>query len=116
MKVGGAPCRVLLLGYGGANNTGADIRTITIIDDLRRVLGNEIVITVATRNREKSLRVIKEYDFPKVVQVRYLIPAFIWRLIKSQDVVMLTQGRTFKDNWGSPLLYLVLWGVWCEAL
>ncbi len=115
MKVGGNPCRVLLLGYGGANNTGADIRTITIIDDLRRVLGDEIVITVATLNRENSLRIIKENDFLKVVQVPYLFPVFIWRLIKSQDVVMLTEGSTFKDNWGSPLLYLFLWGAWCAA-
>lgn len=114
MKV--ANCsRVLLLGYGGANNTGADIRTITIIDDLRRTLGDKVVITVATLNRENSLRIIKESAYLKVVQVPYLFPAFIWRLIRDQDVVMLTEGSTFKDNWGSPLLYLFLWGAWSAA-
>lgn len=103
---------VLLLGYGGANNTGADVRVLSIIDDLRSVFGSHVNLTVGTLSREKTLRSIKEGDSLKVVQIPYVFPFFIWKLVSRHDVIMLVEGSTFKDNWSSVLLYLFLWGAW----
>ena len=40
--------KVLLVGYNGANNTGAEARLLAIIEDIRAVMGDETLITVPT--------------------------------------------------------------------
>ncbi len=40
--------KVLLMGYNGANNTGSETRLISIIEDVKRVLGPEVCITIPT--------------------------------------------------------------------
>ena len=45
----------LLVGYNGANNTGAEAKLLAIIDELLMVLGPETCITVPSLN-EANLR------------------------------------------------------------
>lgn len=106
------PLNVLLLGYGGANNTGAEIRVLTIIDDVRAAFGDSTNITLATLNREKTLQVVSEAGPVSVEEFPHVFPLTIWRLTKRHDIVLLVEGSTFKDSWSSALLYLFLWGAW----
>ncbi len=54
------PARVLLVGYNGANNTGSESRLLSIIEDVRAVLGPEAVITIHTLNAANLRRYIEE--------------------------------------------------------
>ena len=45
--------KVLLVGYNGANNTGSEARLLTIIEDVRSLLGPDTEITVPTLNEDK---------------------------------------------------------------
>lgn len=107
-----APPSILLVGYGGANNTGAEVRTLTIVDDLRAVFGEDVPITIGTLNRKNTLRILEESQTLKVLQVPYVCVAAIWRVTKQHDIAMLVEGSTFKDSWSSALLYVFLWGAW----
>ena len=51
--------KVMLMGYNGANNTGSETRLISIIGDVRKVLGPDVQITIPTLN-EKNLRSISK--------------------------------------------------------
>lgn len=104
--------RVLLLGYGGANNTGAEIRILTIIDDVRAVFGPDVEITVASADAERSRRVVGNDTNLVVEQVPYLFARAIWRMAGRHDLLMLVEGSTFKQNWSRALLWLFLWGAW----
>ncbi len=107
-----APPSIILVGYGGANNTGAEVRTLTIVDDLHAVFGENVPITVGTLNRKNTLRTIEESRTLTVLQVPYVCVAAIWRATKQYDIAMLVEGSTFKDSWSSALLYVFLWGAW----
>lgn len=104
--------RVLLLGYGGANNTGADIRTLTIIEDVQAVFGPDVPITVGTVDPVRMRTVVRETATVKVARIPYVFVAETWRQAAKHDVTILVEGSTFKDNWSSALLYLFLWGAW----
>ena len=38
--------KVLLVGYNGANNTGSEARLLSIIEDVRAILGPKAIISV----------------------------------------------------------------------
>ena len=48
------------MGYNGANNTGFETRLISIINDVKKVIGSEVIITIPTLNEENLRRYIKE--------------------------------------------------------
>jgi hypothetical protein len=52
--------RVLMLGYSGANNTGAEALRLADIEDVRAVLGPQAVITIPSINPPNLRRYIKE--------------------------------------------------------
>ena len=104
----GSHPRVLLLGYGGANNTGAEIRILTIVEDVRAAFGMDATITVGTVNPEKTRRFLPESDALRLARIPYVFPAAVWRLARDHDVTLLVEGSTFKENWSSALLYLFL--------
>ena len=110
------PLRVLLLGYGGANNTGSEVRILTIIDDVRAAMGDQVIITVASVSPEKTRRFLSERENLRIVRIPYVFPFAIWRLTRVHDLTLLVEGSTFKDNWGSALLYAFLWAAWCSRL
>ena len=103
---------ILLLGYGGANNTGAEIRILTIIDDVRAVFGPDATITVVSADAARSTAVIGPRANLVVQQVPHLFVPAIWRLAGRNDLLLLVEGSTFKQNWSSALLWLFLWGAW----
>lgn len=60
---------VLLVGYNGANNTGSEARLLTIIEELRTVLGHDVWITVPTLNAHNLRRYIAETPTLRIAPV-----------------------------------------------
>ncbi len=100
--------RVLLVGYNGANNTGAEALLLSDIEDVRAVLGSEARITVPTLNERNLRRYLKEDPYLDIVPIPSLFFAVVHRLIKAHDMLFLVEGSTYMDTWASALLWAFL--------
>ncbi len=101
--------KVLLVGYNGANNTGAEAKLLVIIDELRRVMGPEAELQVATLNEANIRRYLQEGPNLTIKPLRpALFPLDTRTLVKQTDLVLLVEGSTYMDTWGSPLLWYYL--------
>jgi polysaccharide pyruvyl transferase WcaK-like protein len=105
--------RVLAIGYSGANNTGAEALLLADVEDLRAVLGPRASITVPSLNVGNLRRYLREGSGLSIVRMPYVFPATVWRLVRQHDVLVLVEGSTFMDTWGSPLLWYFLWAARC---
>ena len=100
---GGAP-RVLLVGYNGANNTGSEARLLSIIDDVRAVLGPEALITVPTLNEKNLRRYLKEGPNLRIAPIPSIYFFAEKRLVRDHDLIMLVEGSCYMDTWTTALL------------
>jgi polysaccharide pyruvyl transferase WcaK-like protein len=101
--------KVLLVGYNGANNTGAEAKLLVVIDELRQVMSSEVELTVPTLNEANIRRYITEGPNLKIKPVRpALFPIDIRKLVKETDLVILVEGSTYMDTWGAALLWSYL--------
>ena len=107
--------RVLMVGYNGANNTGAEALLQADIDDVRAVLGPDARITVPTLNEANLRRYLKESPTLAIAPMPTLFFGTIRRRVKDSDLVLLVEGSTYMDTWGSPLLWAFLWATTCAA-
>ena len=107
--------KVLLLGYNGANNTGSEARLLSIIGDIRSILGPEALITVPTLNEANLRRYLKEDKFLKIAPISSIFFFDIRRLVKEHDVLILVEGSCYMDTWTSALLWAFLWGTRCAS-
>lgn len=96
---------VLLVGYNGANNTGSEARLLSIIDDVRSVLGPEARITVPTLNEKNLRRYLKEGPNLRIEAVPSIFFFALRRLVKQNDLVMLVEGSCYMDTWTTALLW-----------
>ena len=101
--------KVLLMGYNGANNTGSETRLISIIEDVRRVLGSEVCITIPTLNEKNLRRYIKEESNLIIAPVPSIYFFALRKLVKEQDLILLVEGSCYMDTWTSALLWAFLW-------
>jgi polysaccharide pyruvyl transferase WcaK-like protein len=105
--------KVLLLGYNGANNTGSEARLLSIIGDVRTILGPKALITVPTLNEVNLRRYIKEDEFLKIAPISSIFFFDIRRLVKEHDILVLVEGSCYMDTWTSALLWAFLWATRC---
>ena len=105
--------RVLLLGYNGANNTGSEARLLAIINDIRAILGPEVLITVPTLNKENLERYLKEDRFLKIAPISSIFFFDIRKLVREHDILLLVEGSCYMDTWTSALLWAFLWATKC---
>ena len=101
--------KILLVGYNGANNTGAEAKLLAIIKEVRSVIGPDACITVPSLNEANLRRYLKEGPTLKIKSVRPSI--FFWdirKLVKENDLIMLVEGSCYMDTWGSALLWFYL--------
>ena len=103
------PPRVLLVGYNGANNTGSESRLLSIIEDVRAVLGPEAVITIPTLNPVNLCRYIEETPNQVIAPVPSIYFGALKRLVRQNDLVLLVEGSCYMDTWTSALLWAFLW-------
>jgi len=107
--------KVLLMGYNGANNTGSETRLISIIEDVRNVLGNDVELTIPTLNEKNLRRYIEEDEHLKIVPIPSIYFFALKNIIKKQDLVLLVEGSCYMDTWTSALLWAFLWTTRCAS-
>jgi len=114
------PRSCLLLGYCGNQNTGSDVRMLTIVDDIRATFGPETRLTVVSQNRELTLRVVNEDEFLKIVEIPFGEPILfgnrVQRQVMNHDVTFLIEGSALQQNFSSWLLYAYLWAAFAAWL
>jgi polysaccharide pyruvyl transferase WcaK-like protein len=101
--------KILLVGYNGANNTGSESRLLSIIDDIREILGPDALITVPTLNEKNLRRYIKEEKTLRIKPVPSIFFFSIKKLVRQHDLILLVEGSCYMDNWTSALLWAFLW-------
>jgi polysaccharide pyruvyl transferase WcaK-like protein len=109
----GSELRVLLLGYNGANNTGAEALLLADIEDVRAVLGPQAVITIPTINPPNLRRYIKEAPNLRIAPMPTIFFPALRRLVRENDLIMLVEGSTYMDTWTSAMLWAYLWTTRC---
>jgi polysaccharide pyruvyl transferase WcaK-like protein len=101
--------QILLVGYNGANNTGAETKLLAAISEVRSVVGENACITVPSLNDVNLRRYLKESATLKIKSVRpSLVFWDIRELVKQNDLIMLVEGSCYMDTWGSALLWVYL--------
>ncbi len=105
--------KVLLMGYNGANNTGSETRLISIIEDVKKVLGPEVSITIPTLNEKNLRRYVEENSKLFIAPIPSIYFFAIKKLVKEHDLVMLVEGSCYMDTWTSALLWAFLWTTRC---
>ena len=105
----GQPLKILLVGYNGARNTGADARVVALTEQLKKALGaGEAELTVMTLDTEST----KGY-FAKSVRLFRFSTFFFFSLIRassSHHVTVLCEGSTLTRTFADALTLF-----FCEA-
>ncbi len=101
--------RILLVGYNGANNTGAEAKLLVSIDEIRSVLGSDAHFTVPSLNEANLRRYLTESPTLKIERVRpSLFFLDVRKFVKQSDLIILVEGSCYMDTWGSALLWCYL--------
>src|SRR5512143_2837758 len=105
--------KVLLVGYNGANNAGAEALLLSDIEDVRAVLGNTALITVPTLNVSNLRRYVQEGPNLRIAPIPSLFPLALRQLVAKHDLIMLVEGHCYMDASTSALLWAYLWATHC---
>jgi polysaccharide pyruvyl transferase WcaK-like protein len=105
--------KVLLVGYNGANNTGAEALLLSDIEDVRAVLGPDALITVPTLNESNLRRYVQESPNLRIAPIPTIFPLAIRQLVAQHDLIMLVEGHCYMDDSTSVLLWAYLWATHC---
>ncbi len=96
-----APLKLLLAGYVGTRNTGADVRVEEMIRQMRTVLGDDnLELTIMTVNERLSagyFRTVKQIEMPTV------FPKFLYDECPKHHGVIACEGSMFKSKFASAL-------------
>ena len=105
----GRPLKILLVGYNGARNTGADARVVALAQQLEQALGAEKAeLTVMTLDVDN----MRGY-FPKQVRLLKFTTFFIFSLLRAcsrHHVAILSEGSTLTPTFAKALCVF-----FCEA-
>jgi polysaccharide pyruvyl transferase WcaK-like protein len=104
-----------MLGYNGANNTGAEALLLADIEDVRAVLGPQALITIPSLNPENLRRYVKETPNLRIEFMPTIYFAAMRRMVHENDLIMLVEGSTYMDTWSSAMLWVYLWATRCAA-
>jgi polysaccharide pyruvyl transferase WcaK-like protein len=97
----GKPLKLLLAGYVGSRNTGADVRVEEMIRQFRAILGDdELELTIMSVNRERTagyFRTVRQVELPVV------FPKFLFDECPKHHGVVACEGSMFKSKFASAL-------------
>ena len=68
-----------------------------------------------TLNPDNLRRYLAEGPTLRIAPIPTLFFGAIRRLVRESDLVLLVEGSTYMDTWGSPLLWSFLWASHCAA-
>jgi polysaccharide pyruvyl transferase WcaK-like protein len=105
--------KVLLVGYNGANNTGAEALLLSDIEDVRAVFGDDALITVPALDESNLRRYVQEGPNLRIVPLPTIYPLALHQLVAENDLIMLVEGSTYMDTWTSAMLWAYLWTTHC---
>ena len=98
----GRPLELLLVGYNGCRNTGADVRVSELVRQLRHLLGDvHAGLSVTTLGPEWT-----QGYFPGARQIalsRLQFPAMLPGLVAQSDGVLACEGSMFKSRFANAL-------------
>ncbi len=97
----GKPLKLLLAGYVGTRNTGADVRVEEMIRQIRHVVGDDqLEMAIMTSNERLSagyFRTVEQLLFPD------LFPRFLYEHCPKYHGVVACEGSMFKSKFASAL-------------
>jgi polysaccharide pyruvyl transferase WcaK-like protein len=105
--------KVLLVGYNGANNTGAEALLLADIEDMRAVFGPKVRITIPTINPANLRRYVKEGPDLHIAPMSTIFFPALRRFVRENDLIFLVEGSTYMDTWTSAILWAYLWATHC---
>lgn len=102
----GAPLSLLLAGYVGSRNTGADVRVEEMIRQLRHLFGDEhldlSILTIDPEWTRGYFRTVKQLHVPQ------LFPKFLYDTVLRFDGVIACEGSMFKSKFASALTTMMV--------
>jgi polysaccharide pyruvyl transferase WcaK-like protein len=97
----GNPLKLLLAGYVGSRNTGADVRVEEMIRQFRHVIGDDdLELTIMSVNRARTagyFRTVRQVELPVV------FPKFLYDECPKHHGVVACEGSMFKSKFASAL-------------
>lgn len=97
----GGPLRLLLAGYAGTRNTGADVRVEEMIRQFRHVLGpRNLELTLLTHDPALTRGYFRT---ARQVQMPVVFPAFLHAQVRDQHGVVACEGSMFKSRFADAL-------------
>jgi len=97
----GEPLKVLLAGYSGTRNTGADVRVEEMIRQFRHLFGDEhVALSIYTIDPELTrgyFRTVRQLHLPK------LFPKYLFDTVHEQHAVIACEGSMFKSKFANAL-------------
>jgi len=102
-----------MVGYNGANNTGAEALLLSDVADVRAVLGPETQVTIPALNERNLQRYLHEGPYLDIFPMPMLFPLAAYDLVRRHDLIMLVEGSTYMDTWTAALLWYFMWTTHC---
>ena len=98
---------VLCFGYNGVNNTGSEAKLLVTLADLRAALGDRLGrIGVVTRDARNQRRYLPDRKIELIELGSLRQPADFEPLRARYDLLVLSEGSTFIDHFGSGWFHL----------
>jgi len=102
----GEPLKLLLAGYSGTRNTGADVRVEEMIRQFRHLFDDEHVdLSILTIDPEKTrgyFRTVKQIHLPKI------FPKALFDIVHDQHGVIACEGSMFKSKFANALAAMMV--------
>ena len=105
--------KVLLVGYNGANNAGAEALLLADITDIRAVLGPGAQLTIPALEPANLARYVGDLPGIEIVPMPMIFLPTVRRLVREHDLVVLVEGATYMDSSASALLWYFMWATRC---
>jgi polysaccharide pyruvyl transferase WcaK-like protein len=97
----GEPFKLLLAGYSGTRNTGADVRVEEMIRQFRHLWGDEhLELSILTIDPDQSrgyFRTAKQLHLPQI------FPAWLAKTVRAHHGVVACEGSMFKSKFANAL-------------
>lgn len=105
--------KALLVGYNGANNTGAEALLLADIADIRTALGPGARLTIPALEPENLARYVGDLSGVDIVAMPMIFLSTVRRLVRQHDLIVLVEGATYMDSGASALLWYFMWATSC---
>lgn len=102
----GEPLKLLIVGYNGTRNTGADVRVQEMMRQFRALLGDDqLALSIATVDPQCSrgyFPTARQLHMPKI------FPKFVFDQVHNHHAVVVAEGSMFKSHFANALCTLMV--------